>query len=29
MLEAETEYLYDDTMIVPTFVSDNALIIGN
>ena len=29
MLEAVTEYLHDDTMIVPSFVADNALIIGN
>ena len=29
MLEATTEYLHDDTMIVPSFVGDNALIIGN
>ena len=29
MLETATEYLHDDTMIVPTFVSDNALILGN
>ena len=29
MLETTTEYLHDDTMIVPSFVGDNALIIGN
>ena len=29
MLEVDIEHLYEDPMIVPSFVGDNALIIGN